>query len=115
MKILNKSSKKEICSEYKMCSNPLSKAMGLMFSRRKNEFCLLFTFKKEQHIDLHMLFVFYPIDVVFLDSEKKVVELKKSFKPFTLYATKHKMKYFLELPKGRIDDKKIKIADELQF
>ena len=37
-----------------------------------------------------MLFVFYPIDVLFLDKNNIVVDKKDNFKPFTLYNSKKK-------------------------
>ena len=39
-----------------------------------------------------MFFVFFPIDVLFLDKNKKVVELKENFKPFSIYFPKNKAK-----------------------
>ena len=80
--------------EYKVCKNVLSKARGLMFSRKRN---LMFVFDKEQRIALHMFFVFFPIDVLFLDKNKRIVEIKKDFKPFTFYKSKKKAKYVVEL------------------
>ena len=81
--------------DYKVCKTPLSKAIGLMFSRKKN---LLFVLGKEQRVPLHNFFVFYPINLVFLDKNKKVIEIKKNFKPFTLYTSKKKASYLLETP-----------------
>ena len=66
-----------------------------MFSRKKN---LLFVFDKEQRVPLHNFFVFYPINLVFLDKDKKVIEIKKNFKPFTFYTSKNKAMYLLETP-----------------
>ena len=80
--------------KYKICKSIWSKARGLMFSRKKN---LMFVFDKEQRIGLHMFFVFFPIDVLFLDKNKKIIEIKKNFKPFTFYRSKEKAKYVIEL------------------
>jgi len=55
-------------------------------------------FGKEKHTSLHMFFVFFPIDVYFLDKDKKVVEIKKNFKPFTIYSAKNKARYLVESP-----------------
>ncbi len=57
----------------------------------------MFVFDEEKRIGLHMWFVFFPIDVLFLDREKRIVELKKDFKPFTFYKSKEKVKYVVEL------------------
>ena len=65
-----------------------------MFSKRKN---LIFVFDKEEIVPLHMFFVFFPIDVLFLDKNKRIVEIKKDFKPFTYYRPKNKAMYVVEI------------------
>ena len=55
-------------------------------------------FDKEQTIYLHNFFVFYPINLVFLDKDKKVIEIKNNFMPFSFYKSKNKAKYLLESP-----------------
>jgi len=80
--------------EYELCKSILSKAHGLMFSKKKN---LIFIFDEEQRIGLHMFFVFFPIDVLFLDENKKIIEIKENFKPFTFYRSTEKAKYVVEI------------------
>ena len=87
------------------------KARGLMFSKKRN---LMFVFDKEQRISLHMWFVFFPIDVYFLDKNKKVIEIKKNFKPFTFYKSKKKAKYVVEIADS-IADKEYKIGEKIYF
>jgi len=65
-----------------------------MFSRKRN---LLFVFDKEKRISLHNFFVFFPIDLVFLDKNRRIIEIKHNFKPFTFYKSKNNVKYVLEL------------------
>lgn len=63
---------------------------------------------------IHMLFVFFPIDVIWLNKAKEVVDLRpnvKSFQP--LIAPRSPAKYVLELPVGAA--KHIKQGDTLQF
>ena len=62
-----------------------------------------------------MFFVFYPIDVLFLDKNKKIVEIKENFKPFTLHNPKNKAQYIIELPKGTIKQTKTGIGDTISF
>ena len=58
-----------------------------------------------------MFFVFYPIDVLVLDSDKKIVEIKRNFKPFTFWSSSKKGKYLVELsPKYEF-----KIGDVVEF
>ena len=85
-----------------------------MFSK-KTEKSLVFDFKKEKIISLHMWFVFYPIDVLFLDNDKRVVEIKENFKPFRLYTPKNKARYVLELPDGSVRESKTRVGDRINY
>ena len=108
MKITN-SKGKIICKECKECKSIWSKGRGLMFTKKIKP--LIMEFKKEQKVSLHMGFVFYPIDVIYLNDKFKVVELKERFKPFTIYNPKNKAKYIMELEEGKIQKNKIKVGD----
>lgn len=66
-----------------------------MFRKKQN---LIMKFSEEKRIALHMFFVFYPIDVLVLNKNKEIVEIKKKFKPFTFWNSKEKGKYVVELP-----------------
>ena len=69
---------------------------------------------KERNISLHMFFVFYPIDVIVLNKDKKVVEIKENFKPFKFWYAKQKGKYLIEL--GRKESKgKVRLGDLIEF
>ena len=56
-------------------------AKGLMFKSRKNAQALLFEFDKSSRITIHSLFVFFPFVAVWIDSEGKIIEVRK-IKPF---------------------------------
>ena len=94
--------------ECDICISAWRKAKGLMFSRKKN---LMFIFDDEKERSLHMLFVFFPIDVLFLDKNKKIVEIKKDFKPFTFYKSKKEAQYIVEL----VEKHKYKIGKKIKF
>jgi len=111
--IKNLTRKTILAQEYKICRSIFSKTLGLMFSTKPKT--LVFVFKKEKINPLHMLFVFYPIDVLFLDKNKKVAEIKNNFKPFTFYTPKKKSKYIIELPKDSIKNSKTEIGDKIYF
>lgn len=102
-----------LAKKSKFCKNIFSKAMGLMFSKKNK--ALIFIFNKEKIILLHMFFVFHPIDVLFLNKNKKVVEIKEKFKPFTFYTSKNKAKYIIELPYTTIKRTNTKIGDTISF
>lgn len=108
MPIKNATRKTILADDYRICKTLLSKACGLMFKGQEN---LIFIFDEEKIIPLHMWFVFYPIDIIYLDLDQKVVELKEDLKPFTFYTPLHRAQYVLELEKGIIKKTKIKEKD----
>ena len=73
-----------------------------MFSKQKKDFAYIFPFSKEQKITITMWWVFYTIDIIFLDADNRIVELMNNLSPFTFYRTKQKAKTFIELPKNTI-------------
>ncbi len=109
--IRNTTINRVIARNERICKSALSKALGLMFCRKRKS--LVFVFRKEQKVLLHMLFVFFPIDVLFLDSSRKVVELKTDFKPFRFYNPSKKAMYVIEIPSGSADI--TSIGDEIEF
>lgn len=96
----------------KYCKSPWSKFKGLMFSKRKNQ-VLVFVNKKEVNTPIHMWFVFYPIDIIWLNSKKEVIFIKRNLKPFTSINPKVKARYVLEFPVN--STKNIKLKDILEF
>jgi uncharacterized protein len=113
--IRRESDKKVIMGAHKVYSTILSKARGLMFTRRHN-LAVIFPFASENRVCLHMLFVFYPIDVIFLDCRGKIVDLKEHFKPFSLnYTSKKPAKTVIELPEGTIRGIGLKSGDIIEI
>jgi len=90
----------------------INKLRGLMLSRQKN---LLFEADYEGILSssIHMLFVFYPLDIIWLNKSKKVVDIQPA-KPFQfLLMPKKPAKYILELKHGK--GKLFRIGDRLKF
>ncbi|MBW2989538.1 DUF192 domain-containing protein [Candidatus Woesearchaeota archaeon] len=110
--IINKTRKKVIAEKAKLCKHHISKARGLMFSKKR---ALIFPFRKEKIISLHMFFVFFPIDVLFLDKKKEVVQLKENFRPFHIMIPKKPAKYIIELPAKMIKKTKTQLGDKISF
>lgn len=92
---------------------------GLMFERRKNfDYSLIFKMPSESRMgsSIHMMFVFFPIDVLFLDSGKKVVDIVHSLRPWALNCTpKRPAKFIVEMPEGTAKSKSIKIGERIVF
>ena len=111
--IKNKRNKKILAKKVNLCKNSFSKALGLMFSRKSKT--LLFIFNKEKIVSLHMFFVLFPIDVIYLNKNKKVVQLKENFKPFRILIAKKPAKYIIELPNKTIKKTRTKLGDIISF
>lgn len=103
-----------IAANSRVADSVLSRAVGLMFSK-PTEAAMILSFPKETNVSLHMFFVFFPIDVLFVDSSMKVVELVKSLAPFTTYSAGKKVKFVVELPAGSIAKSRTRIGDQLAF
>lgn len=83
------------------------KFKGLMFSKKKN---LLFKFTKPSIRPVHMFFVFFPITVAWLDSNFRVLEVRKAY-PFLIYIPNQKASYILELAPYQ----KLKIGEKIEI
>jgi len=112
----NTSKSRILAKKHKECNSVWSKFWGLMFSSEKKiEEAMVFVFPKEQMVSLHMLFVFYPIDVIFMDEHKKITEIKVGLMPFSFYQPRSKAKYVIEVKHGVVDKTNTWIGDKLKF
>lgn len=64
---------------------------------------------------IHMFFMKFPLDVIFLDDVNKVVGLVKNIPPFALSPIFWKAKKAIELTAGTIDRTNIKVGDGFSF
>lgn len=113
--MLIKKGDKVIASKSKFCNSLFSKAIGLRFRKKPVDTGLIFTFNSPQIVLMDMWFVFYPIDVVFLDNDKKVVEIKENFLPFAFYNSKKEALFIIELENGAVRKNNIQIDDKIEF
>lgn len=95
--------------------NNFAKLRGLMFSKPLKDKGLLLECLSESKIDsaIHMFFVFFPIDVVWISNKKEVVDIKTAlpFQPIAI--PRRAAKFVLELPVGY--GKNFRIGDKLNF
>lgn len=63
---------------------------------------------------IHMFFMRIPLDVVFADSDKKVVDTV-TLDPWTTYTPVAPARYVIELEKGKLTESNTEIGDELDF
>lgn len=72
----------------------LAQIKGLMFAQPHP---LLMVFKTQKRISLHTLFVFFALDVFYLDKLGKIIE-KTKLLPFSYYSPKCSAVSILEVP-----------------
>ncbi|MBS3128653.1 DUF192 domain-containing protein [Candidatus Woesearchaeota archaeon] len=113
MNIKNTTTRKTLAKNVKLCKTWISQSKGLLFKTKTEP--LIFIFKKEKKISLHMFFVFCSIDLIFLDKNKKMIEIKEDLKPFQVYFSKQKAQYLLELPQGTIKASESKLGHIVSF
>lgn len=102
--------------ETEIMDTVFKKIRGLMF-RKSFDHALIFPMNEEsvRKSSIHSLFVFFTFDVLFLDKNKKIVDMR-SVKPFRLNVSPAKpAKYIIELPQGTIEKAKVKIGQEINF
>ncbi|MBI5158755.1 DUF192 domain-containing protein [Candidatus Micrarchaeota archaeon] len=105
--------KKTKLHDFELCDSPSSRMRGLMF-RKKFKKPLLFKFDFPAKHAIHSFFVLFEFDAVFLNDEKKVVDVFKRIKPFTpLIVPKKNALFLIEFPAGVAEKKGIKTGDAI--
>ncbi len=104
-----------VSADVEVADTYVRKAVGLMF-RKSFSGALVFDMGRETYDGIHMLFVRFPIDVVFLDSERRIVDLKVNLRPWLGTAfPKSRFRYAIELPAGAVVKFRLKIGDKLDW
>ncbi|MBI5253557.1 MAG: DUF192 domain-containing protein [Euryarchaeota archaeon] len=113
MIVYNAAKSIKIC-EAKEASNFLSRVAGLMFREKleQNKGLLIKFFPGSSSV--HSFFMRFPIDLIFISKDLRVVDLK-TLKPWRIYSPKKQCKWVLEVNEGIIKKKGIEIGDLLEF
>jgi hypothetical protein len=87
---------------------------GLMFRRnfRRGQ-ALLFKLAKSGRYGIHMFFVRFPIDLLYLSQDFVVVDIRRELGPWRIHRPKVKASYIVELPAGTISLTRTKIGHKL--
>jgi len=119
VKIINKTSGALISENADIGKTFFKRLLGLMFSKPRD---LIFISPKEniKASSIHMCFMKFPIDVIWLSSDMEVIDINRGIRPFSLlkpntwkiYKPKKPAKYIIELGVGNSD---VNIGDEIEF
>ena len=114
--IKNKTQNTTVTAHTEYFANSWSRASGLMFRKVKAGVGYLFLFDKPTYAAIHMLFVFEPIDVLWLDRDGRVIDMALHVKPWTLHAAPNGYATFMiEMAAGTIVLSLTQIGDEIEF
>ncbi|WP_223790641.1 DUF192 domain-containing protein [Methanobacterium spitsbergense] len=94
----------------------MSRFMGLMFRRdlERGLILKLPNTRSRWGSAIHMFFMRFPLDILFTDSNKKVVDMI-SIEPWKTYTPIVPARYVIEMEKGTINKFDLDIGDELDF
>ena len=62
---------------------------------------------------IHTFFMKFPIDVLILDKDNKIVKLRENLKPNRIFVWPISFDKVIELPDGEIKKRKIKLGDKI--
>jgi len=120
MRIVNETKNAVISENSETVYSLLSRARGLMLSKPRD---LILVSPKEDIISstIHMLLMRFSIDVIWVNSRNRVIDLRKDVKPFNpfkpdtwkSYKPKNPARYVIELGVGKIGD--TEIGDKIKF
>ncbi len=114
--IENLTKKVVLANKEKKCNTILSRGTGLMFKRQLIDEGYVFEFNKDILGSIHMLFVFFPIDIIWLNKKFEVIEAKENIRPFTpSVIPKKKSRYFIEFPSGTLRQTNTRIGDRIRI
>ena len=116
--------KKILATTHDTAKGILRKARGVMFTQQIKK-PLVFIFDREHTIGLHMMFVFFPIDVIFLTNIKKstsknktsitgtICEIKSALKPWQWYNPTKAASIVIEFSENSIQDHKLAVGKKI--
>lgn len=121
--IINKTKNTILAKGIEIADNSRKRSKGLMFRDSLPEnHALLMVFPKKGNHKIWMFGMRFPLDLVFLDSNKRVIEIHENVKPLNLnpktwktYCSGKHAKYVLELSLGTVRKTRTGPGDLLEF
>ncbi|AIF68999.1 hypothetical protein PAP_02895 [Palaeococcus pacificus DY20341] len=113
--LINKTKNKVWHGRVKLADSFFKRFRGLMLKPKIN-YALVFILPAETRLNssIHMFFMLQSIDVIFLDGDKRVVDVKRA-KPWRIYVPKKAAKYVIETPNGVAGYLSIEIGDKIDW
>lgn len=112
MKVLNLTKNTTIAVHAELASSPWSRMKGLLGRSSLPENTALIITRCNS---IHMFFMKFPIDVIFVNQENVVVGLVRNILPFRLSRIFWRAKDAIELPCGVIENTQTRVGDKLSI
>ena len=112
MRIINRTRKNTIALRVEIANSMWRRALGLMF--RKNPAPLLMIMERETKPGIWMPFMRFPIDLILLDDEYNVLDIK-TLRPWKDFIRFSGVRWALELRKGLLREGSVKVGDVLEI
>ena len=110
MKVIHLRTDRVIASNIKHARTAFERLRGLMFTRKLVDYDGLLL---EPCNSIHNCFVFFALDVIFVDKDNQVVKVLRNFKPWRFSWIYFRARKVIEIPAGNLIDD-ILIGDQLE-
>ena len=112
MRIVNRTRRTLVGDDVRLVDTWVGRLRGYLGSDRprKGQGILLFPCKA-----IHTFGMAYPLDVIFLDHEGRVLEVAANLSPGTHSGPVKEAQYVLEVPPGTIEDTQTRVGDEMSW
>jgi uncharacterized protein len=113
-RVINRSKDEVLATEVELADTSWTRMKGLLgrkavdFSRGKGLWIV-------PSQGVHTIGMSFPIDVVYLDSERRVIHLCKSLAPHRIAAVKLKTRSVVEFPAGVLTESRTAVGDVLEI
>lgn len=104
-----KNTKEIVSANHREAKTLIEETKGLLFEEKPSTLVL------NTRLGIHTIGLKFPIDVVILDKNLKIVSIKKNLKPNRVYFWHPKYSKAIEMEKGTIDMFKLKVGNELEI
>lgn len=112
MRIVNRTRRTLVGDDVRLVDTWVGRLRGYLGSERprKGQGILLFPCKA-----VHMFGIKFPLDVIFLDHEGRVLEVSANLTPGAHSGPVKEAHYVLEVPPGTIEDTQTRVGDEMSW
>jgi uncharacterized protein len=109
MKLINKTKNTTIAENIIEAKSLKDQSMGLL--KYKTPTAMLI----KTRFGIHTFFMKYPIDVLVLDKQNRIAQIKENLQPNKLFVWNPKYETILELPLGAIKQSKTQLHDQINL